>query len=992
MFSTSVVYLLFFLSGLSALVYQVLWVRSFSLIFGGSHMAVSIVLAVFMGGLALGGYLGRHLERRTRPLRIYGLLEIGIAGSAIILLGLLEIYPAFYVAFAQSVDSSLPWLVFGRIGFAVGALLLPTTLMGLTLPALAGFTSKQAGNLGQHLALLYGVNTFGAVAGAVAAGFFLLRYMSMTMTYCLAIAVSLVVGLIALYMARTFDLETVPLNANGAQRSRLSEAKRLQGREAAPISVGFILMGIGVSGFCALGYEVLWTRVLSIVVGTTVYSYTLMLVAFLIGIAAGGAVFRPARRWLVFNCSGLGRSVLVFGLIQICIGALAALVSYALRDLPNHALAVEALFQELYTPGNGTRQATNFALALLYMLVPAFFMGLAFPLAGDIVARIRGTVSEAVGETLTYNTVGAILGASVSGFLLIYFFGIERSLQYLALINFGLGLTFCASLLKVRGAVWGGAALSLFLVLSLAFNSDLLRFWDTKYFAIYNHNARQLLASETTRNNIFASTEVLYYAEGMTSTVSVITVKGGNQSLQVNGRTVASSARQDQQCQYTLGHLPMLLHPNPQKVWVLGMGTGMTAGATAVHPEVQSVTIVELEKHVLPAARTFSAYNHDVFDHPKVEVVFNDGRNFLLTTDERYDVITADPIHPWSQGAAYLYTDEYYRLAASRLRHGGVMCQWLPIYELSPLDLKSVVRTFGNNFKYVYIWLTDYDAELIGSNAPITIDIDALQQRIEASHEVLEDLRRVDMGSATDFLSYAIMGPQASRDFSEGAPLNTDDNLYLEFSAPRSKGKWQLIAANIASLSSYRENLSSYLEDTTLAAELGTDPLTLERAIEVYDKAHQLHYLGQDSTAEYDFFISALEKWFPWYAPGQFLSKEYKLYRDRLPRLYKEQELIVNDKNGLTKKLILSTVTIKIGPERAKLMVVDNAIRKIYSSVYIDAEAEVIDKQVSSQADKVLSIIQRTYQKSISTEEHPKEDDLLAKIEIKLEQYFKNTE
>ena len=980
MLPATMVYSLFFFSGLSALIYQILWVRSFSLIFGGSHMAVSTVLAVFMGGLALGGYLGRHLERSSRPLLIYGLLEIGIACSAVLLLGLFQFYPNFYIAYAQLVDNQLLWLTVGRVIFAVGAMILPTTMMGLTLPALAGFTSRQAGNLGHHLAMLYGINTFGAVVGAVAAGFFLLRYLTMAMTYGLAIALSLLVGLISLLLASRVDGETVTSSENVSIIETSPVPQRSVLQDKSPVSASLILFGIAISGFCALGYEVLWTRVLSIVVGTTVYSYTLMLVAFLIGISAGGAIYRPVRKFLALNNSKLGRSVLTFGIVQILIGLLAAIVSYALRDLPNQALAVEALFQQWQQTGTGTRQATNFALALTYMLVPAFFMGIAFPLAGDIVARTRKTVSKSVGETLSYNTVGAILGASVSGFALIYFFGIERSLQFLSLMNLGLGLSVCTSLLRFRSLTWGAAIMTLIVIVLLQTYPNVLRFWDMKYFAIYNHNARQVLASESARSEILNNTEVLYYAEGMTSTVSVIKVKGVNQGLHVNGRTVASSARQDQQCQYTLGHLPMLLHPNPRKVWVLGMGTGMTAGATAVHPEVETVTIVELEKHVLPAARTFSDYNHDLLDHPKVDIVFNDGRNFLLTTDERYDVITADPIHPWSQGAAYLYTDEYYSLAASRLRPGGVMCQWLPIYELSSLDLQSVVKTFGNNFRYVYIWLTDYDAELIGSNEPINIDTDTLQQRIEASPEVLADLRKVDMGSAAEFLSYCVMGPKASLAYGKDAPLNTDNNLYLEFSAPQSKGKWRLVAANIASLASHREDISPYLEGPSLASALGTDKASMSRAIEFYDKAHRMHYLGQDSTSEYNLLMSTMERWFPWYAPGQFLLKEYTAYQDRQPRLYKEIELALRNEEGTPESVTLSLVTMKIGPERAKLMIVDNSIRKIYSFFYVEAESEVIDQQVASQADEILSTIHRVYQTAKSKTTTPNASVILPKI------------
>lgn len=972
----AIIYLLFFLSGLSALIYQVLWVRSFSLIFGGSHMAVTTVLAVFMGGLALGGYLGRHLDRKPRPLKIYGLLEIGISAAAFLLLGLLQIYPDIYVYFSQLVNNELAILTVGRILFSIVALLLPTTLMGLTLPALASFSSRQRDKIGKHLALLYGINTFGAVAGAYSAGFVLLRHLTVTTTYGLAIGISLLVGLLSLIIDKRLSTQG---EAEQTEDNRFETESAPGQVDAGRIPARMILIGIGMSGFCALGYEVLWTRVLSIVIGTTVYGYTLMLVAFLIGIASGGASYRLILKFFGQKDRKISRSILGFGLTQITIGLLTLLVSSALRDLPNQAIRVESWLQGIYGE-TGLLQTTNFLMALVYMLLPAFFMGLAFPLAGDIVATARGKVARAVGETLTYNTIGAILGASVSGFFFIYLFGIERSLQYLSLLNLGLGLTVCASLLKPRRAAWFVPPAIALLMIGLYVQPELLRIWDTKYFAIFNHNARQAFDTEEKRADIFENSEVLYYAEGITSTISVVKIKGSNQAINVNGRTVASTSKKDQQCQYTLGHLPMLLHKNPKKVWVLGMGTGMTAGATAIHPAVESVVIAELEKHVPPAARTFSAYNHNLLDNPKVKVVLNDGRNFLLTTDERYDVITADPIHPWSQGAAYLYTDEYYRLAANRLNPGGIMCQWLPIYELTPLDLQSVVKTFANNFKYVYVWLTDYDAELIGSNDPIEIDIDALQKRLEASPEVLADLQKIDMGSAADFLSYCIMGPKASLAYGEKAPLNTDDNLFLEFSAPDSKGKAELIAINIASLSNYREDLSPYLTGRTLYEELGTDPASFKQAAELYDKAHLLHYQGKDRFPGYARLMNTLQTQYPWHAPSQFLFSEYQTFRARVPQPLEKIQLALLGKEGAPITVTLTAVSAKISPERVKLLIVDNQAKKIYGSTYIDGNKEEIDQLAADQGKRLLQAIETVYQQEKAADSLPAAQPTLEKI------------
>jgi spermidine synthase len=298
--------------------------------------------------------------------------------------------------------------------------------------------------------------------------------------------------------------------------------------------------------------------------------------------------------------------------------------------------------------------------------------------------------------------------------------------------------------------------------------------------------------------------------------------------------------------------------------------------------------------------------------------------------------------------------------------------------------LQSVVKTFANNFQYVYVWLTDYDAELIGSNEPIEIDIAALQQRIEASPEVLSDLQRVHMGSAVQLLSYGIMGPAASRAYGKNAPLNTDNNLYLEFSAPASKGKGELIAINIEDLSRHREDLSPYLSGKSLHAALGTDQPALRRAAALYDQAHQLHYQGKDRHPVYQSLMRTMENEFPWYAPGQFLRAEYQDFRSRIPQLVHEIKLNLINDQGAQVLVVLSAVSIKINEERSKLVIVDNQTRKIYGSVYIDGQADEIDQLVARTSERLLRRIDTAYQQERTTKAYPEARPTLKKIEAAL--------
>ncbi|HET6373529.1 MAG TPA: fused MFS/spermidine synthase, partial [Candidatus Polarisedimenticolia bacterium] len=617
-----ILYLLFFLSGLAALIYQVVWVRSLSLVFGGSHLAVTTVLSVFMGGLALGGFfLGARADRARRPLRLYAALEIGIASSAAVFHLLLQSYPSIYVPLARLAETNPLWLTVVRVALASLGMLVPTTLMGGTLPVLSRFVAGSREDARGHLAFLYALNTLGAVAGTLTAGFVLLPQVGVTRSVFVAVAINFLVGVVALIMPeRAFGVDTgsgvsAPIPAGGDR----------------PFPIRLVLIGIGVSGFCALGYEVLWTRVLTLVVGTSVYSFTILLAAFLTGIAAGGQ-FESTLAWITRRRAAGWRSwVAVFATTQILIGLSALAVTWALRDLPRHAVRI----QEMLRPGSGefrAQQITTFLVAFAFLAIPAFFMGLAFPVAGNVHAVWRRGVGRAVGEVLTFNTVGAILGAAISGFVLLYLVGFERSLHLLIVANLGIGCAVAASLLAARArrpALAAIVALALSAAAAIALFPDWGRAWDRKFFAVFRNNQYRAFNTQERIQDALANTDVLYFFEGASETISVIRPRGAQQAFIVNGRVEASTTRQDRQCQLTLGHLPLLAHPSPRKVFVLGTGTGMTLGAATIHPEVEEIVLAEIEPGVLPAARTFAEWNHRALDSPKVRVVFNDGRNYL---------------------------------------------------------------------------------------------------------------------------------------------------------------------------------------------------------------------------------------------------------------------------------------------------------------------------------------------------------------------------
>lgn len=867
------IYLLFFLSGSAALIYQVVWVRSFSLVFGGSHLAVTTVLTVFMGGLALGSYLiGRYANRfSASPLKVYGWIEIGIALSAGACMLLLKIFPDIYIPLAGVMPDSTLYLTLIRILFAACALIVPTTLMGATLPLLSGFLGRQKNIIGLHLSLLYAINTLGAVVGAAIAAFVLLPNISVTATTAVALLLNSIVGLVC----------TLPF------LSRMLGSDDLPASEAAPDSLTVvsaeapdqfvaraILIGIGISGFCALGYEVLWARVLSIVIGASTYGFTIILVSFLAGIGSGSLFHGFINKHIPQKTTGRA-SCAGFGIVQILIGLTALAVSVKLLDLPTtKSVVMKTLFAKDISVFNARLMASTL-LAFAYMFIPAFLMGVAFPMAGKIHAIASNNTCKATGEVLSYNTIGAILGSALSGFLFIYAVGIERSLQIFIVLNIGLGMAILASLSRNYLVRWGTLCIPAVLLCIVLFSPQTWKLWNHKWFAVYKANEMEGYVTPQMLKSILASTQVLYYGEGAQAIVSSVKT-GDYQGFITNGRTESSNTPADLQCVYALGHLPMLLAHNPKNIFVLGTGAGITLGATSVHPGVEKITLVEIEPKVLGVARTFARYNHNVLENPKLKVVFNDGRNFLLTTKEKFDVITADPIHPWFSGAGYLYTDEYFRLAASKLNSGGIICQWVPIYELTEANLKSILATFRKNFKYTMLWLTQYDAELVGSNEPIILDEAKLERRISAP-QVKNDLASVHMGNARDFLSYFLMGNRSTEAFSRGGIINTDQNVYLEFSAPLSMGKTELVAENIQKLSQYRENVTAYLKPAASQQAAALQQKywqTNMQAARLKDQAHIMYYTEGKEHA-YPPFLLDIQRLLPDYAPHRIMYDEY---------------------------------------------------------------------------------------------------------------------
>ena len=958
-----ITYCIFFLSGAAALIYEIVWSRYLSLVFGGSHLAITTVLTVFMAGLALGSYtIGRGIDGHGRLLRLFGILELGVGISALLFLGLMQIYPPVYVRLAGLAPESGLYLTSIRILFAVVALIVPTTLMGGTLPVLTAFTARLLQGAGTRLSFLYGCNTIGAVCGAAATGFVMLRSFSMTRTLVTAMAISLTSGCVALLLQKF-------MREQRGEELAVAEGTAATDTLAVPadtLPFRLVAWGIGVSGFCAMAYEVLWNRILSIAIGASSYGFTLLLMAFLSGIGLGSAVFgiycrftdRPDR-----EPSPPGRAITLFGVVQVLIGVTALAATLQFRNLPGYVTLLHGFFLDLkWGDQFQLMQLANFVLAFSFMFVPAFFMGVAFPLAGSIHCRYRRLIGSAVGELLSFNTIGAILGAGVSGYGLIYLFGIQRSLQLVILVNIGYGLTVIAATRLQRRTVRLAGALLLATPLLPVLVPNAWKLWEPGLFAVYQSNKPEEYATPDEIRELLANVTVRYYAEGAQSIVSAVQM-ADTQFFITNGRVEASNDAQDMQCQYVLGHLPMLLHKNPRSVFVLGTGSGMTLGAVSVHPSVAKITLAEIEPGVLGVAKTFGVDNHYILGKPdpRLKIVFNDGRNHLLTTRDRYDVITADPVHPWFSGAGYLYSTEYFRLAASKLNPGGIICQWLPLYELTGEDLRSVVNTIRQNFAYSMIWVTHYDAEIVASNSPIIIDEQELAGRI-ANQQILTDLRQVRMGSAEDFLSYFVMGSSGTGNYASGGRINTDDNLYLEFSAPRSIGKEYLRGTNLAELLRQRESILPYLARPAGTAAQARQRARWEgvhQAALLDDKAHVLEVDGQHLTYEFADLSRKLEERYPRFAPWRFVKDDAEGGKGGTPKTLQSMNIPLLNEEGVRLEAQFTAIVVRTNSRWARVFFIDDASRTVFGKLRVWGSGR--NDYIENFAAEIMGQVQRIY-------------------------------
>jgi len=766
-------YTCLFLSGAAGLVYEIVWTRMLGLLFGHTVFAITTVLVAFMAGLALGAaLLGRLVDHTGRPLLVYGLLEGGIGLYALAVPVLLAHAQSVYLSSYRALGLAFPALVAAQFVLTFLIVVVPTALMGGTLPVIAKFLVNRVETLGRKVADLYALNTFGAVLGAAGAGFVLLPAIGVRLTIVLAAAVNIAVGIWALTAdGRARTTGNAPMMPSVAPDPSVSYSTSV-GPSSPMLSL--LLAGIAVSGAASMVYEITWTRALGLVIGSSIYAFSAMLTTFLVGLALGSFLF--ARIWgnRTVNAG-------LFGWLEIGVGFAALLLIPALERMPDLALTI---IRRL-SPSARTALLTQFSLSFLAMIVPTTLLGATVPCAIQLCASRLPRLGRDIGRVYSANTVGAIAGALLAGFGLIPWLGVQASMIVGTVVNVAVG---GAILLASAGGAraWRRPAIVSFVIVFAA-GVTLLPRWDRQVMtggvSIYAQRFIHDVDPVRRFRQDAASRQLLFYREGTNSTVSVERT-ARTMSLRVDGKVDASNGL-DMPTQLMLGHLPVLLHPRPERVLVIGLGSGVTVGAVAQHPTVREIDVVELERAVAEASRFFGEENRHVLQDPRVRLVIGDGRNFILATPKRYDAISAEPSNPWMAGVANLFSRDFYRLSRERLADGGIMVQWLHGYSLFPRELRMIVATFRGVFPHTTLWRTiSGDYLLVGTPAPLVVDYTLLEQRMGGPGTVREDMTSLKLDSPVDLLTLFFVDEAGLARFAAGAPENTDDRPLLEFAAP----------------------------------------------------------------------------------------------------------------------------------------------------------------------------------------------------------------
>jgi len=778
----------FFLSGLSGLVYEILWTRMIVKVIGGAPFAVSIILTVFMAGLGLGSYIaGCIIDRFKKPLKLvqlYGILELAVGAYCLLLPSLLAGFkPIFAVLYNLLFDHFMLYTLLTFVG-CTALLIVPVTCMGATLPILCRFYVTKLAHLGTHAGRLYGLNTIGAAVGALLCGFWLLNLLGVSGTLAFAVILNVLIGLVAIIAGYTFK------TASGLQpKKRLKESSfRPQSAPDEPAiqksAAIAALVIFAVSGFCSMAYEVIWTKLLALIAGPTTYSFTVVLVTFITCLALGSILFGS----LADKVKNPLRLLLQ---TQVIAAVLVLFVSHLLGNSQFFFAKLIYHFRDNFAALNISKTLVLFAS----MLAPTVCLGATFPLVGKIYTPSVSKVGRSFGFAYAINTIGAVSGSFAAGFLLVPFVGKENGLRLTAGLQILTAVLIAALLLVFtrKNKLLASAALA-----PAGFGLVLCFFlpkWDPSVLAYGRYHRQTDIINEISTTgwikSIWAGSDILarqqtydtvFSRDGISGFTTVMRYEDAfgniNFTLMLSGKPDASTSG-DMATQTLSAHIPMLFHPQPKTVMVLGYASGVTAGETLCYP-IEKLDILEISPDVVVASKFFNPWNSNVLSNSKTELIVQDGRAHLQLTTRKYDVIISEPSNPWMAGLAVLFTQDFFELAKEKLNVGGIFTQFFHSYQMNWYTFAMVCRSFTAVFpNNALVQTGPGDYLLLGFKSFTGIEFSNLQRNITFA----QNSKNIRIPDAK--MLYRLVKTENLARLAGKGPANTDNFPTLEFAAPK---------------------------------------------------------------------------------------------------------------------------------------------------------------------------------------------------------------
>jgi len=880
----------FLLSGVSGLIYEVLWARYLSLIFGNTAYAHSLVLATFMGGLALGSYLlGRSADKVRDKLSFYAWIQIGIAAFCIFTPFLFVASKSIYLGAAKNLSLGPAGTTLVKFLIGAAIMLPPTILMGGTLPILSKFMIQSLFKRGKTVARLYCINSLGAVFGTLLAGFYLIYHFGLRHAITVAAAINVLAGGIILLLRYFYKKTPQRLSAqeeslpDEKQEESLPEEgkKPYEAEIYPPRIINVSLIGIFLSGFAAMLYEVVWIRLLSIVLGSSTYSFSLMLAAFISGITIGSFLiskFMPREK----------RSYFFFGLCEICIALTLIFTLPFYEKLPFLFMKLSEIFSRkpetfiFYS-------AIEFFLCFLVMLPPTVFLGMTLPLVSEIASARLKVLGRKIGSVFALNTAGNILGALVTGLILISVLGLKSTLEVGIAINLLVGavIVFTDKTFSFKKSFAFVSACYLVFFGYKMIVPDWNKAWFTQQIfrkmdwqGSYKDFSEEM---RTTRDRI------LYYKDGVDATVAIVKWPL-YLTLYVNGKADASTSGGDLLTQVMLAQLPMILKPRAEDLLVVGLGSGITCGSALLHP-IENLDVIEISRSVVDANKHFASFNNNALQDERLHLYVEDAKTFLQKTKKEYDVIISEPSNPWMSGIGSLFSVEFFGDCSRHLKDDGLMIQWVQGYEIDNETFEMVVRTFHSAFPQVQVWTAGTtDVLLVGSKAKIAPDLNESEKRM-AQDKIKGDLSKLEVNDLFTLLNMQVTSADSLRSSIEvKGRVHSDYFPVLDYRAP--------VALYTHSVLRLSEVVLDERRNTLADGKLLLDTYLKDHKIDCDNLRNLYRHFSKYKVNNKELLISLAVKWYREYPEDENAALAYASHNiDSLENSIRLLEkLIVEDK------------------------------------------------------------------------------------------------